>query len=108
MTPGEGEASGYREGRVDAELQEVNRRLDHITKKLDQSLEWQQKTEARLAEGAVRFLTLTNNQVAHAAALDEFRDSQRGVLAIASTIGAALGAALATAMRILGIPGGNQ
>jgi len=93
---------GYREGKVDAGLLEITRRLDHIDKKLDRSL------EARLASGAERFTTLTNNQIAHAAALDEFRNSQRGVLAIASTIGAALGAALATALRILGIPGGNQ
>jgi hypothetical protein len=99
---------GYREGKVDAGLLEITRRLDHIDKKLDRSLEWQQATEARLASGAERFTTLTNNQIAHAAALDEFRNSQRGVLAIASTIGAALGAALATALRILGIPGGNQ
>ena len=93
---------GYREGKVDAGLLEITRRLDHIDKKLDRNLEWQQTTEARLASGAERFTTLTNNQVSHAAALDEFRNSQRGVLAIASIIGGALGTAAGVVMKIVG------
>ena len=92
----------YRAGQMDAELKEVNRRLEHIETKLDRHLDWQQKAEARLAEGAERFRTLTQNDVAHAAAVEQLRNSQRGVLALASTIGGAIGGAIAAAMKIFG------
>lgn len=99
MTNGD---KSYREGKVDAELAEVNRRLGHIEGKLDRSIEWQQKVEARLAEGAVQFTQLRQNDVAQAQAVDDLRNSQRGVLALASTIGGAIGGAIAAAMKIFG------
>jgi hypothetical protein len=93
------ESKGYREGKVDAELREVNRRLVRIETKLDNNLDWQQATEARLAEGAERFRALMQNDIAQVEALEDLRNSQRGVLALASTIGGAIGGGIAAAMK---------
>lgn len=91
----------YRAGRVDAELKGIHETLDHINKKLDNNIEWQANVAGRLAAGAEKFEQLQGGMDAHTTAIQELQKKDKGVLAIASTVGGAIGAAAAVAIKLL-------
>ena len=99
---GDDDNDRYRAGQVDKELEIMNKTLTRFEEKLDDNLEWQRGVDARLTLGAEKFRTTDITLGEYGTDIEALKNKDRGVLAMASTIGGAIGSATAVLMRVLG------
>ena len=99
---GEDDNDRYRAGKIDQELKGINNSLLHITEKLDKNLEWQSEVNSRCVSGGIRIETLEKNRIRDADDIEALKNKDRGVLALASAIGGAIGAGTAAAIKFFG------
>lgn len=92
----------YRAGQVDKELEIMNETLKHIVGKLDDNIEWQRGVDTRLATGVEKFGTIEGRIEAHDDDIEALKNKDRGVLAIASTVGGGIGSLTAVLIKIFG------
>ena len=99
---GDEENDRYRAGRVDQELKAIDETLKRFEEKLDDNIEWQRQVDIRLAAGVEKFGTIEGRIESHDDDIEALKNKDRGVLAIASTVGGAIGSLTAVLIKIFG------
>jgi hypothetical protein len=92
----------YRAGRIDQELKGINTVLGEIKRKLDDNIAWQNDVDSRSTAQAIRLHNVEIIGRRNADNIENLRDKDRGVLALASTIGGILGGAISILIKIFG------
>lgn len=89
--------AGKDAGKLESDIDHIKGAVDHLTKKVDDWNKWATGVEARLSAGNVRFEQMDDMQTD----VEALKKADRGVLAIATAVGGAIGSFAAVVLKFL-------